>query len=260
MIARIAEALTAGSTIGQACAYVGIDDSTYYQWIRHAEKRGGIYRDLRDAVKQSIAAGGMAGLKAIADVAQDNWQAAAWQVERSERILERLNAAPDRLKAHQERRQEWMPYGFSGDKRERTAKIEVLAYIEEMFTVVTACRAAGFPRYKFKRWIADDAVFRACVEEAMLVCIQTVEATMFRSAMTTDSKGQLTACFGILNAKTSDYGLLKAQLFARQNAKFVDEIGTILAELPADTRERLQQRLDQLQRRAALLPSGASLR
>jgi hypothetical protein len=262
-IANIKTALGAGGTIGQACAHASIHPDTYHTWIRMADSRGGLYVELRDAVRASIAAGGMSALAQIAKAGALHWEAAAWRVERSERILDRLDSQPDHIKAHEARRAEWDRYGFSGTRAERARKVDVLAHMEELFTVVNSCRAAAVLRYEFKQWMAEDPVFEACVQEAMLVCLQVVEGTMFRAATTPDRKGKLqaTACFGILNAKTDDWGILKAQFYARNNAKLIDEVAdTLLADLPPDVANTLRDRLDGLRVKASQLPPGSSLK
>jgi hypothetical protein len=151
-------------------------------------------------------------------------------------------------------------YPFEG---EAARKIDMLARLEELFTVVEACRAAGVYRHEFKLWVATDPVFHEAVLEANDCCVQRVESVMYLASTTLDAKGkvQLTACFGLLNTKADDWGLAKSQFIQRQNAKLIDECARIIsAEVPPEAADRIRARLDTLRDRASRLPPGASLK
>ena len=161
------------------------------------------------------------------------------------------------------RLREWAMYPFIGTPEEIQRKRLFLAHMEEEFTVVATCRAADVLRYEFRQWAHDDEVFSDAVEEAYEACVQRVETVMYQTAIYPDSKGKVntTACFGILNSKADDWGLLKAQLLARQNGKLIDECAAIiLAEVPSKTADKIREKLNRLRDRSSRMPSGASLR
>lgn len=272
---KLREALSRGTTIEMACAHAGIDVSTYHHWIGQASKRRGLYAELRDmaqACMAQVTINAMAQIEGAADVippsegspgVPGDWKAAAWRVERAERILRNLSERPNVARDHEWRREEWKPYKFQGGPKVRALKVDFLAHMERLLTVDASCRAARVHRWQYKLWVEEDETFKNCVGEAAVVAAYQVEEMLLRGATSLDKDGkvQTTACFGVLNAKTTEYGLLKAQTFAQNNAKLVKEVGAILlADLPADAAAKLRERLEELVDRAAKLPPGASLR
>lgn len=276
---RLREALSSGCTMEMSCAHAGIHVSTYHEWIGLADKRGGLYAEVRDMARACMAKvtiNAMAQINRAADevigtdlngnptvIDGGDWKAAAWRVERAERILRNLDERPHVARDHEWRRAEWSVYRFAGTAKVRALKVGVLAHLEEKLTVNAACRAARVHRWQFKQWAEEDETFAVCIAEAALIAAYQAEEMLLRGAMTLDRDGkvQTTAVFGILNAKTTEYGLLKAQTYAQNNAKLVRELGeTLLAELPADAAAKLRAGLDALVDRAAKLPPGASLK
>lgn len=66
------------------CAYLGIDESTYYKWITKAKNdisnnKYSIYVQLFQSIKEAEAKAEMRHLQTIAKAATEgNWQASAW--------------------------------------------------------------------------------------------------------------------------------------------------------------------------------------
>ena len=273
-MARLRDALKVGSTIAMACANARISTSTYHSWIAKARTEGGLYAELKVMARECYAQVNIAAMKQIdaaADPSEDaeghvvpgDWKAAAWRVERVERILRDQDEEPDVVRAHQWRKAEWRYHKFQGGPSIVRRKINFLAHMEVKLTVNWTCRAARVHRYEFAQWMADDPVFNAGVSDATIVAAYQAEEMLLKGALTLDKDGkvQTTAVFGILNAKSIEYGLLKAMLYARTNAKLLDEIASELFEgLPADTVTKLRERLAGIQQKACGLPPGSSVR
>lgn len=74
--ARIAEALRAGNTRKAACAYGGISQSQFAEWLAR-------FHDFRDTIEKAEADAEVRAVAQIATAAQaGTWQAAAWWLER----------------------------------------------------------------------------------------------------------------------------------------------------------------------------------
>lgn len=76
---RIVEALAAGNTRKDSAAYAGIGYSTFEAWM---VKTGKIYREFQEAVKSAEARAVIRNVAIIEKAAQEQWQAAAWWLER----------------------------------------------------------------------------------------------------------------------------------------------------------------------------------
>ena len=88
---KICSALRAGNYIDTAIAYGGVAKDTYYEWLRRGARATKAndtrdtekpYRDFHDAVEQAIAASEIRDVALIAKAATEQWQAAAWRLER----------------------------------------------------------------------------------------------------------------------------------------------------------------------------------
>lgn len=81
--AKIVEALRAGNYIETAAAYAGINKTTLYDWLkRGARDKSGPYHTFSNAVEKAMADAEMRDVLLIANAAKENWQAAAWRLER----------------------------------------------------------------------------------------------------------------------------------------------------------------------------------
>lgn len=80
---EICRVIRAGNYIETAAAYAGISKTTLYDWMRkgRAQKRGK-YRDFVTAVEKALAEAEIRDVMIIAKAAEENWQAAAWRLER----------------------------------------------------------------------------------------------------------------------------------------------------------------------------------
>jgi hypothetical protein len=74
--ARLKQAIGLGATYELACAYAGINQSTFYRWLSTNE-------EFRKSIKASEGAGAVELLGRIKKEAKEgSWQAAAWLLER----------------------------------------------------------------------------------------------------------------------------------------------------------------------------------
>jgi hypothetical protein len=72
-----------GNYIETASAYAGITKSTLYEWMkRGAREKRGKYKEFSNAVEKAMAEAEMWDVALIAQAAKENWQAAAWRLER----------------------------------------------------------------------------------------------------------------------------------------------------------------------------------
>lgn len=87
-IGRIAAAIEAGANITEACAVIGVNRSTYYEWKYKGEEarelgESNIFTDFLDAVELAEESRVAMWLLTIERSARAGaWQAAAWKLER----------------------------------------------------------------------------------------------------------------------------------------------------------------------------------
>lgn len=94
---KIITAIRAGNYIETASAYAGISKSTLYDWLRRGERekqrveKNPRYKirkseqpfvDFSDAVEKALAEAEVRDVAIIAKAAEEQWQAAAWRLER----------------------------------------------------------------------------------------------------------------------------------------------------------------------------------
>lgn len=94
---KIISAIRAGNYIETAAAYAGIDKSTLYDWLKRGERekqrvaqnpRYNIrksekpYVEFSNAVEKALAEAEVRDVAIIAKAAEEQWQAAAWRLER----------------------------------------------------------------------------------------------------------------------------------------------------------------------------------
>ena len=83
VVDRIINAVKAGNYIETAAAYAGISKPTLYAWMKKGnEQSKGIYRDFLNAIEKALAESEVRDVMIIGSAAKDNWQAAAWRLER----------------------------------------------------------------------------------------------------------------------------------------------------------------------------------
>ena len=81
--ARIVAHLRAGNYIETAAAAAGITKETLYDWLRRgAAETFGPHRQFSDAVQEAQAAAETDMVRLVATAAKEQWQAAAWHLER----------------------------------------------------------------------------------------------------------------------------------------------------------------------------------
>ncbi len=97
LIKKITDAIRAGNYIETASAYAGINKSTLYDWLKRGQrerqrvaknarnkvqKKERIYVEFSDAVEKALAEAEMRDVLTITKAASEQWQAAAWRLER----------------------------------------------------------------------------------------------------------------------------------------------------------------------------------
>lgn len=94
---KIITAIRAGNYIETAAAYAGVNKSTLYEWLKRGErekqrvaensryrirKSEKPYVEFSNAVEKALAEAEIRDVAIIAKAAQEQWQAAAWRLER----------------------------------------------------------------------------------------------------------------------------------------------------------------------------------
>lgn len=76
-IVQLEQVLSSGATVKDACAYVGVSQETFYLWLRS-------YPEFSEVIEKARAQGKVECVALIRRAARENWQAAAWFLERSD--------------------------------------------------------------------------------------------------------------------------------------------------------------------------------
>ena len=86
-IKKACEYIRAGNYAVVVCQYLGINESTYYNWIKKAEEdmqlgTDSIYTKFFESIKKAEAEAEIHNIRIIQTAADTTWQAAAWYLER----------------------------------------------------------------------------------------------------------------------------------------------------------------------------------
>lgn len=80
---KIIQAVRAGNYLETAAAYAGVPKNTLHDWLRRgAKEKRGIYHEFSVLVEKALAEAEMRDVLIIGKAAEENWQAAAWRLER----------------------------------------------------------------------------------------------------------------------------------------------------------------------------------
>jgi transposase len=80
---QIVMAVESGNYIETAAAYAGVDKTTVYDWMRRGARGDRPeFVAFSHAMQKALAASEMRDLDIIGNAAHENWQAAAWRLER----------------------------------------------------------------------------------------------------------------------------------------------------------------------------------
>jgi transposase len=83
LIKQIAKMIELGTPNKYVAQAIGVDITTWYKWLQRGERaKSGIYFDLFVSVKKAEAKAISRNVSIIQKAAIDNWQAAAWWLER----------------------------------------------------------------------------------------------------------------------------------------------------------------------------------
>jgi len=83
--AEIIILLKAGNFVETTCGTVGINKSTFYDWIKKGKNPNhpkNKYRKFREAVEQAMAWSEARNVALITKLSEENWRAAAWMLSR----------------------------------------------------------------------------------------------------------------------------------------------------------------------------------
>lgn len=85
LIKEISAVIADGNYAVVACEYVGINPSTYYDWLNRGEREpGSIYEDFSNAIKKARAQAEVRNVDLLRNHAKESWQASAWWLERTQ--------------------------------------------------------------------------------------------------------------------------------------------------------------------------------
>lgn len=80
---KVVQLLTAGNYIETAALMAGITKVSVYNWLKKGRAaKGGMYREFFNAIERAQAAAENRSVLLIGRAANDQWQAAAWMLER----------------------------------------------------------------------------------------------------------------------------------------------------------------------------------
>ena len=94
---ELVKVIRAGNYIETACAYVGINKTTFYDWMKRGarekerlerntnarpKKSEATFVELSNAIEKALAQAEIRDVAIIGKAAEENWQAAAWRLER----------------------------------------------------------------------------------------------------------------------------------------------------------------------------------
>lgn len=80
--AELCNMLRAGATIDAACEAAGVNRAQFYRWIAKAEEGARPYAQFRDEAKKALAVAEVGLVAVIREASKQQWQAAAWLLER----------------------------------------------------------------------------------------------------------------------------------------------------------------------------------
>lgn len=79
---KIVSLLRAGNYVETAAACAGIHKDTFYDWMKRGAKGEEPYAELAGAVHKALADGEARDVAVIFQASKEQWQAAAWRLER----------------------------------------------------------------------------------------------------------------------------------------------------------------------------------
>lgn len=100
---------------------------------------------------------------------------------------------------------------LAGDELTVTAKQKALQAFQQLKGPARAAKAAGVTLRTLRYWVETDPVFRQMAEEGASLAVEIVEGQLVKLAR----KGNLSAIFGVLNAKHPDYGQIRPHMMLR---------------------------------------------
>lgn len=108
---------------------------------------------------------------------------------------------------------------FEGDADTIERKWEVVRCFAEQKGPAMAAREAGVTRKTIEFWMSTDQLFREAARDARAEAIEIVEHLIWRKAAREEN---LTAGFGLLNAKHEHWGLMKQGFVDKQVRRVIE--------------------------------------
>lgn len=83
LIKEASDIIKMGNYTETVCDYLGISKNTWYRWMKEGEQaKRGLKSEFSDAIKKAQAHAEIRNLAIIETAAKEEWQAAAWYLER----------------------------------------------------------------------------------------------------------------------------------------------------------------------------------
>lgn len=81
--AEIVKVLRGGAYVEDACAFVGLSKSSFYDWMQRGAAGEEPFSEFSDAVEKARADAVVRNIALVQNAANSSWQAAAWWLERT---------------------------------------------------------------------------------------------------------------------------------------------------------------------------------
>lgn len=110
--------------------------------------------------------------------------------------------------------------GFTGPPELVSAKMQIIMAYRDHKGEAMAAREIGTTSQEVRKWRATDEFFDLMCKESRMESLERVEHALWTNGV---QRRESKACFGILNAKSEDYGLIKKGYADRELVKVVKE-------------------------------------
>ena len=112
---------------------------------------------------------------------------------------------------------------LSGDNITVSAKNQAIAAFCEGKGPALAARAAGITLQTIRVWLKDDPIFAQLAQENSYQAVEEIETCLYKAA----KKGNVSAMFGVLNAKHDQYGMLRPDMLRPMTDKIAEMVNRV---------------------------------
>ena len=112
---------------------------------------------------------------------------------------------------------------LSGDNLTVTAKNQAIAAFSDGKGPALAAREAGITLRTIRVWLKDDPVFAQLAQENSYQAVEEIETCLYKAA----KKGNVSAMFGVLNAKHDQYGMLRPDMLRPMTDKIAEMVNRV---------------------------------